>query len=186
MLHSQPQTQSPRSPRINLVKWSWLSLFLLTALLFAPLLQAQSTVSSPTSPAACPVQFQHFNPSGVTVRIKNVSGKNIVGLDFNVAIADATEHWKWFHWNFDDALPIRDFGWNKRIKMDAAKTLSWDRAYLDFEHGGGGAFVLTSVLFEDGSIWEESQYSEVPSCKYVWHNSHKQLFVRPVQLPFRQ
>jgi hypothetical protein len=130
------------------------------------------------------VQFVRFNPSGVYVRIKNVSGKNIVGLSFNAAIADATEHWKWLHWEFSDTLPIRDFGWNRRIKVDAAKTLSWDRAYLDFNHGGGGAFVLTSVLFEDGSTWQES--SGGASCKYVWHNSHKQSFVRPVILPLRQ
>jgi len=184
MLHSQPQTRSPRSPSINPVKWHCVPLFFLTALVLAPLLHAQSSASSSTLPTACPVQFLHFNPSGVSVRIKNVGGKNIVGLDFNAAIADATEHWKWFHWNFDDALPIRDFGWNKRIRPDAAKTLSWDRAYLDFEHGGGGAFVLTSVLFEDGSIWQEA--NDNASCKYVWHNSHKQSFVRPVLLPFRQ
>jgi len=125
-----------------------------------------------------------FHPSGVYVRIKNVSAKDIVGLNFNAAIADATEHWKWFHWDFNDTLPIRDFGWNKRIKVDAAKTLSWDRAYLDFQHGGGGAFVLTSVLFEDGSTWQESQ--DGASCKYVWHNSNKKSFVRPVILPLRQ
>jgi hypothetical protein len=125
-----------------------------------------------------------FNPSAVNVRIRNASGKNIVGLVFNTALADATEHWKWLHWNFDDTRPIRDFGWNKLIKEGAAKTLSWDRADIDFEHGGGGAFVLTSVLFEDGSIWEESH--DNASCKYVWYNSHKKSFVRPVQLPYRQ
>ena len=184
MLHSQPQTHRSTSPTINPVKSSRFSLFLLAALVCAPLLHAQGTVASPTSPTACPVQFVRFNPSGVTLRIKNVSGKNIVGLVFNAAIADAAERWKWLHWDFDDSRPIREFGWNKRIKLDAAKTLSWGRAYLDFQHGGGGAFVLTSVLFEDGSDWQES--SDGASCKYVWHNSHKQSFVRPVQLPFRQ
>jgi hypothetical protein len=113
-----------------------------------------------------------------------VSDKKIVGLVFNVALSGATEHWIWLHWYFDANRPIRDFGWHKVIKADAAKTLSWDRADIDFEHGGGGAFVLTSVLFEDGSTWEESR--DAASCKYVWSNSHKKAFVRPVQLPFRQ
>jgi hypothetical protein len=71
-------------------------------------------------------------------------------LVFNAAIADAAEHWIWPHWYFDVNRPI---GWNKVIKADAAKTLSWDRADVDFEHGGGGAFVLTSVPFEDGTSW---------------------------------
>ncbi len=184
MLHSQSQTQNLRIPKIDHSNWTCFSFLLLTALLSPPLLHAQSTVASPASSPGCPVQFLHFNPWAVNVRIKNISGKSIVGLNFNAAIADATEHWKWFHWNFDDALPIRDFGWNKRIKVDAAKTLSWDRAYLDFWHGGGGAFVLTSVLFEDGTSWDES--SDGASCKYVWHNSHKKSFVRPVILPLRQ
>jgi hypothetical protein len=47
---------------------------------------------------------------------------------------------------------IQDFGWNKLIKPDGKKTLSWDRSDIDFEQGGGGAFVLTSVLYADGSI----------------------------------
>ena len=184
MLHSQLQTHNPRMPKINHAIPSHFSLFLLAALLSSPLLQAQSTVSTLSSPPSCPVQFLRFNPSGVNVRIKNVSGKIIVGLNFNAALADATENWKWLHWDFNDALPIRDFGWNKPIKLDAAKTLYWDRAYLDFWHGGGGAFVLTRVLFDDGSTWQEP--SESASCKYVWHNSHKKSFVRPVELPLRQ
>jgi hypothetical protein len=93
----------------------------------------------------------------VSVRVKNVSGKNIVGVVFNAALADATEHWIWLHYDFDGNRPIREFGWNKLIKDSAAKTLSWKRADIDFERGGGGAFVLTSVLFEDGSSWEESK-----------------------------
>jgi len=52
------------------------------------------------------------------------------------------------------------------------------------EHGGGGAFVLTSVLFEDGSSWEESK--DNASCKYVWYHSHKKNLVKPVRLPFRE
>jgi hypothetical protein len=149
----------------------------------APPATAQSPVSGPTAAASCPVQFLNFNPGGVTVRIKNVSSKAIVGLVFNAAIADAAEHWKWLHWNFDDGRPIQDFGWNKTIKTGAAKSLSWYRYDLDFEHGGGGAFVLTSVLFEDGASWEET--GDGASCKYVWYNNHKKFFAKPVQLPFR-
>jgi hypothetical protein len=133
--------------------------------------------------ASCPIEFLRFNPSAVSVRIRNAGSKAIVGLVFNVALADATERWKWLHWDFDDLRPVREFAWSKTIKSGSAKTLSWDRAYLDFEHGGGGAFVLTSVLFEDGSIWEES--SDRASCKYVWYNHHKKAFARPVELPFR-
>jgi hypothetical protein len=149
----------------------------------APRATAQSPATDPTASASCPVQFLNFNPGGVTVRIKNVSNKAIVGLVFNAAIADAAEHWKWLHWNFDDGRPIQDFGWNKTIKAEAAKSLSWYRYDLDFEHGGGGAFVLTSVLFEDGSSWEET--GDRASCKYVWYNNHKKFFAKPVQLPFR-
>jgi hypothetical protein len=120
--------------------------------------------------------------SGVSVRIRNISGKKIVGLVFKAALADATEHWKWYHWDFDDARPIRDFGWNETIKVGAAKTLSWSWSNLDFEHGGGGAFVLTSALFDDGSIWQEPGGST--SCMCLWYNSHKKGgLIRPVQLP---
>ena len=70
------------------------------------------------------------------------------------------------------------------IKNGEVKKLSWYRADIDFEHGGGGAFVLTSALFEDGSVWEEP--GDSASCKYVWYNSHKKSFARPVELPFRQ
>jgi len=117
------------------------------------------------------------------VRIKNVSGKRIVGLVFNAALADATEHWKWLHWDFDEGRPVREFGWNKLIKNGEVKKLSWYRADIDFEHGGGGAFVLTSALFDDGSVWEEP--GDSASCKYAWYNSHKKSFARPVELPFR-
>jgi hypothetical protein len=150
----------------------------------APTVRAQTQAQGASARVTCPVEFVHFDPSGVSVRVRNVSAKKIVGLTFNAALADATEHWKWYHWNFDDGRPIREFGWNKLIKEGAAKTLSWDRADIDFEHGGGGAFVLTSTLFEDGSIWEEEPASA--SCKYVWYNHHKKSFVRPVELPLRQ
>jgi hypothetical protein len=174
--------RSARGPRNT--GWNWILRFALAVLLYSPTAHAQNLASSPAAPVACPVEFLRFDPSAVSVRIRNVSGKKIVGLVFNAALADATEHWKWYHWDFDDGRPIREFGWNKLIKEGQSKTLNWDRAYMNFEHGGGGAFVLTSALFDDGSVWEEA--NDGASCKYVWYNRHKKTFAKPIQLPFRQ
>jgi len=108
---------------------------------------------------------------------------------FNAAIADATEHWKWLHWDFDDTRPLRDFGWNKAIKPGASKRLVWisswywGGAYLDFDHSGGGAFVLTSALFADGSEWQDPGNGE--ACSFFWFK-HKKSLIRPAQLPPRE
>lgn len=157
------------------------------AIFACPILaRSQALQSNSNAPTACPVEILSFNPSGVTVHIKNTSGKSIVGLVFNAAISDATEHWKWVHWDFDDGRPLRDFGWDKAIKRGATKRLTWYRgwgAYLDFDHIGGGAFVLTSVLFDDGSRWQE--VTDGDSCKYVWYK-HKRSLFRPIELPPRQ
>jgi hypothetical protein len=168
----------PAAIQSGIASWLVILFFVLSPRAFA-----QSAAPSPPTPAICPVQFLHFDVDGVSVRIRNVSGKKIVGLVFNAAVADATEHWKWLHWNFDDTRPVQNFGWNKPIKAGETKKLSWDRVDLNFEHGGGGAFVLTSVLFEDGSSWEEAD--DRASCKYVWFHNHKEFFAKPVQLPFR-
>ena len=180
MLSSHIANQNGRSNPASFILR--ISLLATAAFLCSPLAQAQNSISAPAP--GCPVEFVNFNPSGVSVRVRNTSGKKIVGLVFNAALADATEHWKWYHWDFDNSRPIRDFGWNKGIKTGDAKTLSWDRADLDFDHGGGGAFVLTSALFEDGSTWEESK--DTATCKYVWSHRHKKSFARPVLLPFRE
>jgi hypothetical protein len=166
------------------MRWHRLARFAFPIFLPVLSVQAQTNPRTPPPGPSCPVEFVHFNPWGVNVRIKNVSGKKIVGLIFNAALADATEHWKWFHWDFDTNRSLRDFSWNKSIKPGDAKTLSWDRADLDFEHGGGGAFVLTSVLFDDGTDWEAPPDSA--PCKFLWFNNHKKFFVKPVALPFRQ
>ena len=163
MDHSQAQTPDRHHFSAPSLVLQLAALSRLSSLLSAPIADAQTVSPGTTAPAACPVQFVRFNPSGVSVRVKNISGKPIVGLLFNTAIADAAEHWIWLHWYFAVNRPIREFGWNKIIKADTAKTLSWDRADVDFEHGGGGALVLTSVLFEDGSSWEESK--DNASCK---------------------
>lgn len=155
--------------------------------LLPPFVRAQTTGSNTTEPAGCPIRLMNFSPGGTSwlnTRIKNTSGKTIVGLVFNAALADATEHWKWYHWDFDDARPIHDFNWNRKIKSGEEKRLSWDYTDLKFEHGGGVAFVLTNALFDDGSVWEES--ADRATCKCVWYNTHKRAFVRPVELPSRE
>ena len=137
---------------------------------------------APAMQNSCPVELLKLNPSGVVLRVRNTSGKKIVGLVFNVATADATEHWKWLY--KDDGRSIRDFGWNKQIKDGEEKNLSWPGANINFFHGSGGVFVLTSALFDDGSSWEESKDSA--TCKSVWYDGHKKSFLHPVVLPLRE
>lgn len=145
------------------------------------LLFSTSLAAAQKAPVNCPVSFVSFNPSGVSVHIHNTSGKEIVGLSFYAALADATEHWKWYHWNFDENRPLREFGWNKEIKPNATKGLSWSFSDINSEHGSGGAFVLTSVLFADGTSWEDRP--DATSCMVTWLNSHKKAFTRPIELP---
>jgi hypothetical protein len=162
------------------MKWTWVSRLRIIAFI----LSLPALSQAPAAQSSCPLDFVSFNPGGVSVRVKNTSGKAIVGLSFYAALSDATEHWKWVHWNLDETRPLQEFGWNKPLKPWAAKTLSWGRADLDFEHDGGGAFVLTSVLFDDGSAWEEP--TDTASCKIVWRNGHKKAFVKPIELPPRR
>jgi len=164
----------------------WVSCFFLAILTCPVFTRSQTSQSNSNAVTACPVEILSFNPSGVTVHIRNTSGKAIVGLVFNAAISDATEHWKWVHWDFDDSRALRDFGWDKAIEPGAKKRLTWSwgwGSYLDFEHIGGGAFVLTSVLFDDGSRWQEMTNGD--SCKVIWYKHKKSLF-RPIELPPRQ
>ncbi len=161
------------------MKWTWVSSLGMIAL-FLSLSAFSQTASMPSS---CPLALSHFDPSGVSVRVKNTSGKTVVGITFNAALCDATEHWGWVYSNLGNVNQLREFGWNKSLKPGATKTLSWDHTYLDFKHAGGSAIVLTSVLFQDGSVWEEPVYST--SCMMVSYNSHKKGFARPIQLPPR-
>jgi hypothetical protein len=161
------------------MNWTWVSRLGIVVLVLS--LPAFSQAAA--APSSCPLEFVRLTTWGVSVRVKNVSGKAIVGLSFYAALSDATEHWKWVHWDLDDTRPLREFGWNKSLKAGATKTLTWGRADLDFEHNGGGAFVLTSVLFADGSSWEEPE--DGASCKFVWLNNHKKAFVKPIELPLR-
>ena len=138
---------------------------------------------SSTTPSACPVELTQLRVNGLSIHVKNASGKQIVGLVFNAALSDATERWKWLHWNFDLTRPLQDFGWNKPVKAGESKKLSWGYD-LEHEHGGGVALVLTSVLFADGTSWEEGVDSA--TCKEIWYNNHKKGFTRPVELPRRE
>jgi len=99
--HSQPHTFNQHFPSRATLIPQLAAVFILPFLLSARRADAQTASPGSTSPAACPVQFIRFNPSGVSVRVKNISGKPIVGLVFNAAIADAAEHWIWLHWYFD-------------------------------------------------------------------------------------
>jgi len=162
------------------MKWTWVSRLAIAAFLLPLPVLAQTTAAA----SSCPLNLLRFDPSDVNLRVQNASGKTIVGLSFYAALADATEHWKWYHYDFDDSRPLREFGWNKEIRNGASKTLSWPRNDLDFEHGGGGAFVLTSVLFADGSSWEEA--ADRASCSALWYNSHKKNFTKAIVLPPRR
>jgi hypothetical protein len=151
----------------------------------------QEKFAVPATPDACPIQISDFHPSatfstqGVGLRVKNVTTKEVVGMVFDVALADAAENWKWLHWNFDSTRPLQDFGWNKPIKPGETKKLSWDFANLDFQHNGGGAFVLTSVLFGDGSGYQAPADNSV--CKLAWYNGNKKGgLIRSVDLPQRE
>jgi hypothetical protein len=152
------------------------------AILATALLSLSAAAQTPAA-STCPVTFLKVDPSGISTRIQNTSGKTIVGLTFYAALADATEHWAWVHYGFDQSGPLMELGWNKSISPMASKSLSWDRRGLDFEHGGGGAIVLTSALFSDGTSWEDPP--DRSTCKALWYNSHKKSFVRPVELPVR-
>ncbi|SNT31142.1 hypothetical protein SAMN05421770_107110 [Granulicella rosea] len=158
---------------------SALSLVLVSSLAFAaPALHAQA---APANPQSCPVQPVKFDPSGLSVRIENTSGKMIVGMTWFAAIADGTEHWNWIFWNIPGPLRLREFNWNKEIKPGSKKTLSWPYEDLNFQHASGGAFILGSVLFADGSRWEQNPQAH--TCQAVWLNGNKRMLTRPEELP---
>lgn len=142
---------------------------------------AQSSANASTS--GCPVELSQFGVSNLHIHVRNTSGKRIVGMVFNLALSDATEHWKWLHWDYDLNRPIQDFGWNKEVKEGESKKLSWPLDY-EREHSSGVALVLASILFSDGTAWESA--SEGYSCMEVWHHKHKKGgFARQVELPPR-
>ncbi|HEV2961236.1 MAG TPA: hypothetical protein VG649_05370 [Candidatus Angelobacter sp.] len=146
--------------------------------------KAQTTPSSTSLASSCPVELRDIHVNNLSVRVRNTSGKRIVGLVFNVALSDATEHWIWLHWNYDLSARLREFGWNRLIREGESKKLSWDFVDLEHEHGGGVVLVLSSILFADGSTWDED--ADTITCKAIWFNNHKKGFTKPVLLPRRQ
>jgi len=165
------------------MKSYWVIRSMISVVLFSLCASAQAGRSNTAASTICPVELTDLHASGVRVRVKNISGKKIVGLVFNAALSDATERWKWLHWDYDQTRPLQEFGWNKPLNEEETKRLSWGMD-LEHEHGGGVALVLTSVLFEDGSSWEEGVDNAI--CKEIWYNNHKKGFTKPVQLPRRE
>ncbi len=162
--------------------------WILVVVLAFPIFAGAQNSSPAAAPSACGVELSelHVSERGyhpLSIQIRNMSGKRIVGLVFNAALSDATERWKWLHWNYDLTRPLQDIGWNKSVKEGESKKLSWDYD-LERDHGGGVALVLTSVLFADGTRWEEDINSA--TCKQVWYHNHKKGFTRPVELPRRE
>jgi hypothetical protein len=144
---------------------------------------ASAQTAANSAPPACPVELSQLGVSSLHIHVQNTSGKRIVGMVFNLALSDAAEHWKWLHWQFDLSRPIQEFGWNKEVKEGESKKLSWSYDF-DREHSSGVALVLTSVLFADGTVWEDGLQSN--SCMDVWHHKHKKNgFARQVELPPR-
>lgn len=167
----------------------------LAILAFLLPLPIQSQTNAPS--ASCPVTFvkigrpDYSNRWNISTRVRNTSGKKIVGIIFNAGVADATERWVWI----PEGSRIAEFDWNRELNPGQSKTLSWylirnyyETIYFDqpyyHEHGSGGGIVLTRVLFADGSSWED--LSNRGSCMGLWYSPHKKAFVKPVQLPPRE
>lgn len=169
----------------------------LSCLAIAVFLSPSFTYAQNNPPASgCPVTFVHVdrpdyvNRLNLNVRIQNKSATKIVGMTFDVAIADASEKWDWI----PDGPRIAEFDWNRELKPGQAKSLSWylvpssvEANYIGqqyyHEHSSGGAVVLTKVLFSDGTSWEDA--SNHPSCMGLWFNPNKKFFAKPIQLPPR-
>jgi hypothetical protein len=149
---------------------------------FLPNARAQAPAApAPAATSTCPVQFLNFDPGDTSVKVKNTTDKLVVGLVFNAAIADATEHWTWVHWDLDQNRSLRNFNWNREMKPGASKRIIWWYTNLAFDHGGGAAMVLTSALFADGSRWEAGQ--DLMACGILWHNNHKKAFIQSPDFP---
>src|SRR5579859_1101586 len=122
--------------------------WILVVVLAFPIFAGAQNSSPAAAPSACGVELSelHVSERGyhpLSIQIRNMSGKRIVGLVFNAALSDATERWKWLHWNYDLTRPLQDIGWNKSVKEGESKKLSWDYD-LERDHGCGVALVLTA------------------------------------------
>jgi hypothetical protein len=145
---------------------------------------AQSGTSSAALVSACPVQVADLHVFWISVQVTNTSGKKIVGMVFNAALADPTERWKWLHQGYNDRQPLQGFGWNTPLEKAETTKISWRADLARGGYDSGVAFVLTRVLFADGSSWEEARDSA--TCKATWHGRHKKGFSKPVELPPRE
>ena len=134
-------------------------------------------------PPPCPVGFVYYDPDGISLRIQNLTTKQIVGLSFFAAVSDPTEHSRWIYSNYPPYNQLREFGWNRTINPGASKTASWGGS-LDFDHAGASVLILTSVLFADGSSWNDPP--QKAACSALWVNSHKKHLVHPIELPTPQ
>jgi hypothetical protein len=147
-------------------------------------------------PSSCPITFvkvsrpDYANRWNISTRVRNASGKKIVGMIFNSAVADAAEQWAWI----PEGNRIAELDWNRELNPGQSKTLSWylmsnlnETLYFNqpyyHQHGSGGTIVLTRVLYGDGSSWENSP--DLRSCMGLWYSPHKKSFVKPIQLPNR-
>ena len=79
MNHSRLRANGHHSQGFKQIRWSLVFVLLTAVTGFCPPSQGQSTASSPAAPASCPVQLLDLDPSAVNVKIRNVSGKPIVG-----------------------------------------------------------------------------------------------------------
>jgi len=143
-----------------------------------------------TTPPSCPLGFVRVDhPSyydsrawKIDIRVRNLSGRKIVGMVFNGAVADATENWTWI-----SNGPLIDLNWNRELNPGQAKNLSWYLGNVAIpanfypEHASGGAVIPRQILFADGSTWEEPVNRE--ACIGLWYNSHKKFFAKPIALP---
>ncbi len=142
------------------MKWTRVFRFVL-AVFVVPIvtLVSPSLTHSQTAPAesdaasSCPLVIHQFRPWEIRAHVENTSGKTIVGLTFYVALADATEHWKWLHYNFDDSRPLHGSVWNKPLGPGAEMTLRWNRDLLILDQSAGSRLSPLPVEISFNMCW---------------------------------
>jgi len=117
------------------------------------------------------------NTPDFSVKLKNVSGKQVRGLKVQAAYFDATEdlHMIPVSWNTPDI-----------IKDGQSKTINWENElYNKDETMVGWVVVVQKILFEDGTKWEYT--SAAPSCYGEWWKDgrHPRLTKLPMEEKFQ-
>lgn len=79
---SQPRMNGRCSRGFRRVRWVLFSWFILVILVDSPLVQAQNATPSAAAPAACPIEFVHFDPSGGKRSGKKCHWEEDCGADF--------------------------------------------------------------------------------------------------------